>query len=220
LALRFGDFTFDAARRQLLRGREPVHHTPKAFQLLAALLEARPRALSKDELMDLLWPESLVTEATLSSLVSELRGALGDAARKPRHLRTVHGFGYAFAGADAPAPAADAPGVAVHRLLWGSREIDLADGETVVGRERLARVWIADASISRRHARIVVSGESAVLEDLGSKNGTYRGTERLESTRGVPLADGDELRFGSVTVTYRNLLLGASTVTKVGSRVR
>jgi len=219
VAVRFGDFTFDAERRQLRRGREPVRLSPKAFQLLQALLAARPRALSKEELMDLLWPESLVTEATLSSLVSEVRGALREGARKPRHLRTVHGFGYAFSE-EPPETAAGETGAAVHRLTWGSREIDLAEGENVVGRERAARVWIADASISRRHARILVSAERAVLEDLGSKNGTYRGTARLVGAQAAPLEDGDELRFGSVTVTYRNLFLGASTVTRAGSRSR
>ena len=72
---------------------------PKAFDLLGALLEARPRALSKAEIRDRLWPETFVTEATLASVVSELRSSLADDPKEPRFVRTVHGHGYAFSGA-------------------------------------------------------------------------------------------------------------------------
>jgi TolB-like protein/DNA-binding winged helix-turn-helix (wHTH) protein/Flp pilus assembly protein TadD len=76
----------------------PIRLTPKAFDLLGALLETRPRALSKTEIRDRLWPQTFVTEATLASVVSELRAALADDAKDPRFVRTVHGHGYAFAG--------------------------------------------------------------------------------------------------------------------------
>jgi pSer/pThr/pTyr-binding forkhead associated (FHA) protein len=51
--------------------------------------------------------------------------------------------------------------------------VSLHDGENVIGREEDAAAWIESASVSRRHARIVVSGGTATLEDLGSKNGTF-----------------------------------------------
>ena len=77
---------------------------PKAFDLLGALLEARPRALSKAEIRDRLWPETFVTEATLASVVSELRSSLADDPKEPRFVRTVHGHGYAFSGAASEDP--------------------------------------------------------------------------------------------------------------------
>jgi DNA-binding winged helix-turn-helix (wHTH) protein len=104
---RFGEFIVDFETRQLLRDAHPVHLTPKAYQLLVLLVEAQPRALSKDELQQGLWPSTFVDEANLSVVVAELRSALGDDARQPRYVRTVHGFGYAFAATvarDQPTP--------------------------------------------------------------------------------------------------------------------
>ncbi len=105
LRLRFEDWIYDGDVRQLFRGETPVHLTPKAFELLGALLEARPRALSKSEIHDRVWPATFVSEATLASVVSELRAALADDPRTPRFVRTVHGHGYAFSGTAVEEPA-------------------------------------------------------------------------------------------------------------------
>ena len=91
-----GECRFDSVRREVRRGSERVHLSPKAFELLGILLERRPRAVSKDELMLLLWPKTFVTEASLAVLVGEIRRELKDDAREPRYLRTIHGFGYAI----------------------------------------------------------------------------------------------------------------------------
>src|SRR5918994_3504107 len=94
---RFGPFVVDLESRQLLRDADAIHLTPKAYQLLTLLIDECPRAVSKDELQQKLWPSTFVDEANLSVLVAELRSALKDEARNPRYIRTVHGFGYAFA---------------------------------------------------------------------------------------------------------------------------
>jgi len=93
-----GEFTFDCASRLLMRGGVKRHLSPKAQQLLRLLLVARPRALSREELYDALWPSTFVCETNLASVVNEIRRALGDDARAARYIRTVHGFGYAFCG--------------------------------------------------------------------------------------------------------------------------
>jgi TolB-like protein/DNA-binding winged helix-turn-helix (wHTH) protein/Flp pilus assembly protein TadD len=98
LRLRFEEWVYDAETRQVLRDGAAVRLTPKAFELLGALLENRPRALAKAEIRDRLWPDTVVTEATLASVVSELRACLGDDPKEPRFVRTVHGHGYAFSG--------------------------------------------------------------------------------------------------------------------------
>ena len=69
------------------------------------------------------------------------------------------------------------------RLLWGDRAIPLSEGENLLGRVDGAAAWIDSPSVSRRHARIVVSGGRATLEDLGSKNGTYLRGEKLSTPR-------------------------------------
>lgn len=98
MRLLFGDHTFDSDARTLTRGSEPVRLSGKAFQLLELLLAARPNAMAKEELFAKLWPDTFVSEANLASLVKEIRSAIGDDARAPRFVRTVHRFGYAFSG--------------------------------------------------------------------------------------------------------------------------
>lgn len=104
MRLLFGDCLFDAGARVLERGGRPVRLSGKAFQLLELLLAARPKPLARDELFARLWPDTFVSDANLASLVKEIRAAIGDDARAPRYLRTVHRFGYAFAGAVTEAP--------------------------------------------------------------------------------------------------------------------
>ena len=70
MRLRFADFAFDSDTREIFRGGKPVHVSPKAFALLEALIEKRPKAISKDELHRRLWPETFVSEANLPNLVA------------------------------------------------------------------------------------------------------------------------------------------------------
>jgi pSer/pThr/pTyr-binding forkhead associated (FHA) protein len=69
--------------------------------------------------------------------------------------------------------------------------------------------WIESPSVSRRHARILVSGETATLEDLGSRNGTFLGGDKIAAPS--PLADGDEIRIGHAFLTFRSFPAAAST---------
>jgi DNA-binding winged helix-turn-helix (wHTH) protein len=78
MRLGFGEFIFDSDTRELLREHNAVTLSPKAFQLLEILIQSRPKALSKAELHDRLWPETFVVEANLSNLVGEIRHALSD----------------------------------------------------------------------------------------------------------------------------------------------
>ena len=177
MRLRFGDCVFDADTREVSRGDRSVAVSPKAFALLELLIDARPGAVSKAEIRERIWPGIHVSEANLANLVVELRAALGDDARRPRFIRTLHRFGYAFRAAARPDRRAPEEAVVAsdraYRLIWGRREIALAPGENLIGREREAVVWIDDESVSRRHARITIGPNGATIEDLGSKNGTY-----------------------------------------------
>ena len=116
----FGDCEFDTGRRVLLRhGRiEPL--SARAFQLLHFLLDRRPEAVSKAELLDHLWPGTFVSDASLHNLVAEVRSALGDDPRMARYIRTVPRYGYAFHG-DAQAPSSIADPAATPRHPYGRR---------------------------------------------------------------------------------------------------
>ena len=96
LQVSFGDFVLDPESRELRRGREPVRLSPKALQLLEILVTNGPKALSKAELQDRLWPDTFVVEKNLANLISEIREALGEDRSDPRYIRTVPRYGYAF----------------------------------------------------------------------------------------------------------------------------
>jgi DNA-binding winged helix-turn-helix (wHTH) protein len=195
----FSSFTVDLDTRQLTQGGRAVHVSGKAFELLVALANARPKALSKNELQERLWPATFVAEANLSNLVAEIRQALGDSARTPRFIRTVHRFGYAFCG-DATTVDRTQDDRPVCWIEWGRMRFPLAVGEHVIGRDEDVEIRLEASTVSRRHAKVIVKPNRAVLHDFGSKNGTFRGDERVTSS--TPLADGDALRIGTVLVTF------------------
>lgn len=203
MVYRFGDFTFDHDIRQLSLNASEVHLSPKAFELLAVLLANRSRAVSKAELQKHLWPSTFVEETNVAGLVAEIRRALRDDAASPMFVRTVHGFGYRFIGdvtADTLATRSAPPREKL-LVVVAQREIVLMEGINVIGREPPATIQIDGLGISRSHARIQVSEGKATLEDLGSKNGTYVNGRRI--TDPFRLSDGDEIRLGAITVTFR-----------------
>jgi DNA-binding winged helix-turn-helix (wHTH) protein len=215
MSVRFGECVFDGEARSIVVGGSPVHVTPKAFRLLEMLLEARPRALSKETIHARLWGGTFVADGALTSLVAELRSAIGDPGRAARFIRTVHGFGYAFAGEAAADPRSARNPAAEFRLLRGDREIALDAGENIIGRDRAAVAWIEDAAVSRHHARIVVDGNEARIEDLGSKNGTFLQGTRLSSA--AALADGDVIRIGDASMVFRKFERTSTTRTASSS---
>ena len=211
--VRFGDCVFDREARTLTRAGRRVDLAPKAFELLDALIEARPKALSQTELRDRLWPSTHVAYTSLARVVSELRKAIGDARRDAKQIRTVHRFGYAFGAMAADAPS-DAGGA--FRLVRGSEEIPLRAGENLLGRGPECRVLVDSDRVSRRHARIVVDDAGATLEDLGSKNGTYLDGRRINGT--VTLRAGNLVGVGPAALIFRDASSQGTTHTDTGTR--
>ena len=212
MQLRFGGYCLDLGTRQLFRGETEVGLSPKAFDLLRALVENRTRALSKTELHDRLWPGTFVTEANLAVLVGELRRALNDRPTKSKFVRTVHRFGYAFCG-EISAPVEVPASSASCWVVWGSREIALHHGVNIIGRDADAAVRLDFPSVSRRHARIVVSPDGVEVEDLGSKNGTWVAGERIRGT--AALTDGTTVRLGSETLRFEIVIDERPTKTAI-----
>lgn len=202
--MRFGEFVFDGAARQLTRNAEPVHLAPKAFELLQLLIEEHPRAVRKKELMDRLWPDVIVEEANLKNLVAEIRAALG-----AETIRTVQRYGYAFAAGDSEETKS------VARLIQGDHIHRLKPGENLIGRDQDCPVIIDFTGVSRHHAKIHVSENRFILEDLGSKNGTWNNDERVKGS--VELHDGDRIRLGAVSLTFRSSGQAESTATIAGA---
>lgn len=94
----FGEFTLDVADRRLSRGLESVPLAPKAHDLLVALVRKAGRLVTKQELLDVVWPDAFVEEGILSVHISGLRKALGEMAGSKSYIETVPRSGYRFAG--------------------------------------------------------------------------------------------------------------------------
>jgi len=94
----FGPFEFDAAAGILYRGEQETLLPPKAAGVLAVLLERAGQLVSKDELLGAVWPDTHVTESVLTDAISLLRHVLGDDAREPTFIQTLHRRGYRFIG--------------------------------------------------------------------------------------------------------------------------
>ncbi len=116
----FGPFVLDAAERRLLRDGTPVPLPSKTFDMLLALVERGGRLVEKDELMQVVWPDTSVEEANLNHHVWALRKALGEGSNGSRYIETVPRHGYRFAA--------------------GVRELTNAGDQLVVEKHTLARV--------------------------------------------------------------------------------
>jgi DNA-binding winged helix-turn-helix (wHTH) protein len=212
LRVTFGTFTLDASARQLLCGSRRIPISPKAFDLLALLVGQRPAAVSKAEIHQRLWPNVFVSDGNLTVLMTELRNALGDDARHPSFVRTLHRFGYAFVApaVDTSVPAAARPISTQCWLVSANDRAPLLVGDNVIGRDPLATIRIGldaaadlridSAGISRRHALVIVADASVTVQDLSSKNGTFADDVRV--TGPVSLEHGAYVRLGAVSVQF------------------
>jgi DNA-binding winged helix-turn-helix (wHTH) protein len=201
MRVQFGTCTLDSESRQLVRDGVAIHLSPKAFDLLCYLVEKRPAAVTKEDLHTRIWPGTFVVDANLTVVIAELRRALGDDPQNPHYIRTIHRVGYAFC---APAVSiGDAPANTPHKawLAWNDRVLALREGENLIGRDPACGVWLDLPGVSRRHARIVVRGETASLDDLGSTNGTFIGTAPVTASQ--PIRDGDVIHIGSAALRFR-----------------
>ena len=205
MKVRFGAFTLDSGARQLLNGRQGVHLSPKAFDLLEILVARRPNVVSKEILLDEVWPGKVVEEANLAIAVGEVRKALGDDSKSPALVVTVARRGYRFAAEaeDLESPAAAAQKDLYPRwwLTWRETALPLREGDNIVGRHPASAIWINGGSVSRSHAKIIVSPGRVTIEDLGSRNGTFVDGNQLSGPH--QLLDGAEVTFGSERATFR-----------------
>src|SRR5687768_9356462 len=94
--IQFAEFELDRAHRKLFRNGEPVHLYAKAFDLLEFLIANNGTVVSKDQILDRVWPDQFVEEANLSVQISAVRKALGETKNEQRFLVTVPGVGYKF----------------------------------------------------------------------------------------------------------------------------
>ena len=208
--VRFGIFEVDLATGELRRKGLKIRLQEQPFQVLRMLLERPGELVRREDLRQRLWPGVLFAdfEQGLNKAVHKVRLALGDSSDNPRFVETLARRGYRFIATlegngraahmvREPAPLARP---VAFKVIWEGHAIPLSEGCNIIGREHDSTICIHLASVSRRHARIHVSGETATLEDLGSKNGTLLKGQRIHSPSA--LADGDEIGVGSARLVF------------------
>jgi DNA-binding winged helix-turn-helix (wHTH) protein/tetratricopeptide (TPR) repeat protein/type II secretory pathway predicted ATPase ExeA len=168
--LRFGPFQLDLENEQLRQGTGAVHLRPKSFAVLRYLAEHPGRLITKEILLEAVWPGVVVSESVLAVCVSELRTALGDRAQSRRYIETAPRRGYRFIGAIARpvgVPSAPLPGgpseppvrpvvgrraeLARLRGWWeaalrGERQVVFVTGEPGIGKSTVVDAFVAQVA--------------------------------------------------------------------------
>jgi predicted ATPase/DNA-binding winged helix-turn-helix (wHTH) protein len=142
----FSPFRLDPANQRLRRGEQVIPLRPKTFAVLRYLVEHAGTLVTKNELLDAVWPATAVSDTVLKTSIREIREALGDIAKTPQFVETAHRSGYRFIGEVAtdqlpieltPLIGRDHEVALVRRLLGTSRLVTLT-GPGGVGKTRLA----------------------------------------------------------------------------------
>ncbi len=164
----FGPFRLAGPAGPLFRDGMEIPLRQKALTVLWLLISSRGQAISKESLMDAVWPDRVVSDGSLSVCIRKIREALGDDHRAPRYVQTMHRHGYRFVGrvtgTSRAAHYADFVGrhVELERLQrefeaaqMGEHRLVLVSGNAGVGKSALIETWCA-ATEASVEARIVV----------------------------------------------------------------
>jgi DNA-binding winged helix-turn-helix (wHTH) protein/predicted ATPase len=168
----FGGFRLEAANERLWRGEQAIALRPKAFAVLKYLVDHRGQLVTKQQLLDNVWPSTFVTDAVLKDSIRQVREALGDDAASPRYIETAHRRGYRFicqlsedVAAPSPLPGAMTPAAPpaslgvlgretepakmrawLERVLRGEREVVFVTGEAGIGKTTVVNALLDYAS--------------------------------------------------------------------------
>lgn len=178
--LSFGSFRFDPVNQCLWHGERMIDLAPKAFAVLSYLVTHPGRLVTKEELLQAVWPDVYVTDAVLKVRVRELRKALGDKAQDPQFVKTLHRRGYRFIAPvklalnsepDATEPLQPAHGLVgrdrvvaqlhqhLQQALQGTRQIVFVTGEAGMGKTAVVDTFLAQAS---SHPRVLTASGQCV----------------------------------------------------------
>jgi DNA-binding winged helix-turn-helix (wHTH) protein/predicted ATPase len=154
--LRFGDFRLDPTNECLWQGDRAIALRPKAYAVLKHLVDHRGQLVTKQQLLDAVWPGTFVTDAVLKASIRQLREALADDADSPRYIETSHRRGYRFVG-----KTADAGGTPPTRI---ERPVVAMPALTVLGREgELATMRrCLDRALQGERQVVFVTGEAGI----------------------------------------------------------
>jgi len=210
-----GGWLVEPTLDRISRDGQIVRLRPRAMDVLICLALEAGKLASKQNIIDAVWRTEFVSEHALTQVVAELRSALGDDARNPSYIENIPRRGYRLVAA-VTAVAMSVPSARDASLPFKLQGDDcdhpLIQGPNIIGRTGDADISIDLTEVSRCHARILVQGTTATIEDLGSKNGTFLNGERLDQP--ALLASGDEIWIGRSVARLRFLIEGEPTMTE------
>jgi DNA-binding winged helix-turn-helix (wHTH) protein len=195
-------------------GRE-VRLRPRAMDVLTVLAFAAGKLVSKRDLIDEVWRTEFVSDHALTQVIAELRAALGDDAGNPSFIENIPRRGYRLVAPVTPAAESVVSNHGVSmpfKLETDTGSQPLAQGQNVIGRTGDADICLDKTEVSRCHAMITVQGTTAVIEDLGSKNGTFVNGRQLDGP--ATLNNGDEIWIGRSVARMRFFIEGEPTKTE------
>jgi len=227
---RLGEWWVDPTANTLVRGAEEVRLEPKLMDVMRCLARHAGEVVTKRQLIDEVWNTEYIAENSLTRAIADLRRALGDDARHPRHIQTIPKRGYRLISEMGGGPEKET----VHQwspvsyeplavivgdrvrygnrpgsehcdqvLICGDQEIPLIEPAIIFGRGEQSDIQFLVSEVSRKHARLDVAPGHAVIEDLGSKNGTKVNNETIDGPH--RLSSGDAIVIGPNTLVYRRL---------------
>lgn len=233
--LTFGEFTLDAGDERLRGPGGPVKIGNKAFRVLVALVEQKGVLVTKDALFNSVWDGTIVGESALTSVIKELRRALGDESRTPRFIESAYGRGYRFI-ADVRPDDADtiAPPLAATRtteqegaeppVVIVSEFVDTAICDQYPHCANELREEVLSALARFREIRLIAEGDGAVTAfDRGSSRGYRVSATLLPSGTGVKVVARVSRLADGIVIWAETLPLGqggtASGVEKIVRRI-
>ena len=214
-SFRVGDWLVEPMLYRITRDGEAVQLRPRVMGALVCLAEAAGAVVTRQELIDRVWRTEFVTTNALTHVIAELRTAFGDTAERRSYIETIPRRGYRLIATVSPlGPPPPVTKVVSRFTLLDDQgtPIELAEGENVIGRSAEAAIRIDTSEVSRRHARIVVEGPVATIEDMGSKNGTFVRGRRLDGP--ARLEDADEIQVGVNVARFRVVVVDDRTKTE------
>jgi class 3 adenylate cyclase/predicted ATPase len=214
----FGPYRFDPHTGQVWRGKQEVSLTGKAVAVLRYLIERAGQVVTKEELFAAVWPDTVVSDAALTSCIQELRQALKDDPKQPQYLKTIHRRGFQFVGALQPeglpeSPPAPVPQRKIERKLVAILSADVQGYSRLMSEDELATIRTLTAYreamtaiITQHRGRVVdapgdnllaefasavdaVEAAAAIQHDLKGRNAELPAQRQMHYRIGINLGD-------------------------------
>ena len=214
-----GSWMVEPTLDRISKNGRAVRLRPRAMDVLTALAFAAGDLVSKRSLIDEVWRTEFVSDHALTQVIAELRAALGDNAGNPTFIENIPRRGYRLVAPVTPVleSVASNNGVSMpFKLEIDNSSQPLAKGQNVIGRTEEADICLDKTEVSRCHAMITVQGTTAIIEDLGSKNGTYVNGRQIDGP--TTLNNGDEIWIGRSVARLRFFIEGEPTKTEASVR--